>query len=139
MDPAKAAARTALTPAQQEIFDLVAPPAGTRLAPARRERLRDFVERLVAAALKGEPMLDPGPRLARVPVPVFLAHGRGDRLIPWTELVRLREALPAGVLRHAGITSLFSHSFGEKRLPTPRAAWEAIRFVRLIHRMIHLV
>ena len=139
MDPAKATARAALTPRQRAVFDRIAPPAGTRLPPSERQLLSEFVDRLVAAALDREPMLDPGPRLGQVPVPVFLAHGRGDRLIPWTELVRLRRAIPGRVLRHAGITSLFSHSFGEKRLPTPRAAWEAVRFARLIHRMIHLV
>ncbi len=138
-DPLKVEARSALQRRARELFDLLAPPAGTRYGPEQRERVAGLVQWMSVAAVEKEPLLDPGPYLPRVRVPVFLAHGREDRLMPWTELVRLRRALPAGRVRHALVTSLFAHSFREKRLPSPGMAVEAVRFVRAIHRMVHLV
>lgn len=139
MDPKKAAAREALDGRQREVFDLIAPQTGTTLDPASRERLRTLVDRIIGAAVAHEPLLDPAPYFPRVPVPVFLAHGRGDRLIPWTEMVRIRRALPPERLRTSGITTLFAHSFGEKRFPTPGLVAEGIRFVRLLRGMVGLI
>jgi dienelactone hydrolase len=138
-DPLKAAARAALDGRQREVFDLLAPPAGSRYSDADRARLAELGQRIADAAVEREPLLDARPYLDRVPVPVFLAHGRGDRLMPWTELVRLERALPPGLPVWSGITSLFSHSFGEKRWPTPSAILEAFRFVRLMGHMLRLV
>ena len=70
---------------------------------------------------------------------MFLAHGRGDRLMPWTEMIRIRRALPPGRLTRSGITSLFSHSFGERRFPTPGLVLEGLRFVRLLDGMVKLI
>ena len=138
-DPLKAEARAALDPRQQETFDLLAPPAEHRPDVAEEGRLIDLAERLAEAAASAEPMIDPTPYLPDVHVPVFLAHGREDRLMPWTELVRLRRALPDEVVQASGITSLFSHSFGERWLPTPSTIAEAVRFVRLMRRMLRLI
>jgi dienelactone hydrolase len=138
-DPMKAAARERLDPGQREVFDLVAHPAGHELTEAERDRAEALGSRVARAALAAEPLLDPGPHLPGLSLPTFLAHGRGDRLIPWTEKVRLERALPRDRVRHAAVTGLASHSFGEKRFPTPAVAVEAVRFVRLVHAMIHLV
>lgn len=138
-DPLKARARSGLSGPERELFDLLAPPTGTVSAATRRARLRDLADRVAAAAVAREPLLDPAPFLPRVPVPVFLAHGRDDRLIPWTEMVRLRRALPEGRVRHALVTRLFAHSFRERGFPTPAVALEAVRLVRAINRMVHLV
>lgn len=138
-DPLKAEARRRLKEGQQEVFDLIAPPTGTSPTPEERERRGRLADRLAAAALQHEPLLDPGPYLPAVPVPVVLAHGREDRLVPWTELPRLRRALPDARVRHAVVTRLFAHSFRERRFPTPTLAVEAVRFIRAIHRMVHLV
>ncbi len=139
MDPVKVRIREPLDLRQRELFDLIAPPTGHALDPSRRRQVAELVDRLLAAATAADPLLDPGPYLGRVPVPVFLAHGRGDRLIPWTEMIRLRRALPPAGVVSAGITSLFSHSRGERRVPTFAAGIEAIRFARLMHRMLHLI
>lgn len=139
MDPKKEAARVELSLAQREVFDLIAPPAGYVYAEADRERVTDLVRRMTEAAVRHEPLLDPERYLPDVPVPVFLAHGRGDRLMPWTELVRLRRALPEGAVDYSAVTTLFAHSFGERRLPTPRVLLEVLRFIRLIRRMLRLV
>lgn len=138
-DAMKAAARERLEPRQREVFDLVAPATDARLDPEQRQALGDLVERTIERALDHEPLLDPEPYLSRVSVPVFLAHGRDDRLIPWTEMVRLERALPDERVTRSGITTLFSHSFGEKRIPTPDTILEAVRFVRLLNAMIKLI
>lgn len=138
-DPLKEEARSSLDARQQALFDLMAPPTDASRTPAERARLDTLADRLAEAALEQDPALDPTPCLARVPVPVFLAHGRDDRLMPWTELVRLRRSLPEHRIRHAVVTRLFAHSFRERRFPTPSMAAEALRFVRAIHRMVHLV
>jgi acetyl esterase/lipase len=139
LDPAKAAARAALAPANREIFDLIAPPTGTTLSAAREGRLRGLVSEMLDAAVAREPLLDPGAFLPHVPVPVFLAHGRHDRLIPWTEMVRLARALPSDRVRSASITGLFAHSGGEPRRPGPALLVESARFLRLMSRMLRLI
>lgn len=138
-DPLKEAARADLGPADRELFDLIAPPAGVAPSPPQQKRLGELADRLADTAAEEEPLLDPTPYLPRVPVPVFLAHGRDDRLMPWTELTRLQRALPDGRVRHAVVTGLFAHSFRERRFPTPSMAVEAVRFVRAINRMVHLI
>lgn len=138
-DALKEAARSTLSAAQREVFDLIAPPAGAEPTEAERARVEALVDRISEAALLHEPMLEPQSYLKRVRVPVFLAHGRGDRLMPWTEMIRLRRALPDEQVASSTITSLFAHSFGEKRFPTPRVLLEGGRFVRMIHRMLRLI
>jgi dienelactone hydrolase len=138
-DPLKETARAGLDGRRQELFDLIAPPTGTSHTAAQRDRIGVLADRLASGAAARDPLLDPAPYLPEVPVPVFLAHGREDRLLPWTELVRLRRALPRGRLEHAVITPLFAHSFREKRVPTPSTVLEALRFVRAINRMVHLI
>ncbi|MFW5947544.1 MAG: alpha/beta fold hydrolase, partial [Gemmatimonadota bacterium] len=138
-DPWKTEARATLDARQREIFDLLAPPAGTSLTERQRERVAGIVDRMCDAAMAAVPRLDPAPHLPGVAVPVFLAHGRDDRLFPWTELERLRRAIPESCVRHAVVTGLFAHSFRERRFPTPRMGVEAVRFVRAIRRMIRLI
>lgn len=138
-DPIKAEARAGLDAEELEVFDLLAP-ATDRARTADRERhMEKLADALAAAALRRDPGLDPSPFLPRVTVPVFLAHGRDDRLIPWSELVRLQRALPDPVIRHHAVTGLFGHSFRERWLPTPATALEALRFARTINRMVHLL
>lgn len=138
-DPLKQDARSGLGPRQRAVFDLIAPPSGAVWTPADRRRVEELAGRLSAAAVSSEPLLDPLPYVGSVPVPVLLAHGRTDRLMPWTELVRLRRALPPECLDYAAVTGLFAHSFGERRLPSPALLPEAVRFVRLIRRMLRLI
>jgi acetyl esterase/lipase len=139
MDPFKASARRGLAGRDREVFDLIAPPTGTTLDPDARDRLASLVERTLDRAVEREPLLEPAPYLDRVPVPVFLAHGRDDRLIPWTEMLRLRRALPPELVKASGVTALFAHSTGERRLPSPGLAVEGVRFVRLLRSMLRLI
>lgn len=138
-DAIKASVASRLSAEQREIFDLVAPPTTSSYRGTERRRVEDLVHRMTERAVASEPLLDARPYLPRVAVPVLLAHGRGDRLMPWTELIRLRRILPADRVDYSAITSLFAHSFGERRLPTPAVVLEALRFVRLIRRMLRLI
>lgn len=138
-DPLKEEARSRLGPGDRALFDLLAPPTHAEPSASDRDRMETLADRLADAALAAEPLLDPGPFLPRVRVPVFLAHGRDDRLVPWTELVRLRRALPEERVRYSMVTSLFAHSFRERRFPTPAMAVEAVRFVRGVSRMLRLL
>ncbi len=54
-------------------------------------------------------------------------------------MVRLQRAIPEDRVAYAGLTALFSHSFGERRFPTPTVAIEVLRFVRMIRRMLRLI
>jgi dienelactone hydrolase len=137
-DPLKAEARAELDGDDRALFDLIAPATANAPSPDR-DRLGVLADRLAAAARARDPLLDPSDGLPRVAVPVFLAHGRDDRLIPWTELPRLRRVLPDARVRHAMVTELFAHSAGERWIPTPSKLVEALRFVRGLNRMVHLL
>ena len=52
---------------------------------------------------------------------------------------RIRRGLPTEKLRTHGVTTLFSHSFGEKRFPTPGVVVEGAKFVRLLRGMVRLI
>ena len=66
--------------------------------------------RLAEACRRLEPLLEPAAHLQDVRVPTRLIHGRGDRLIPFTECLRLVEGLPDESLEGHTVTGLFSHS-----------------------------
>lgn len=137
-DPFKAELRAELAPEHHAVFDQFAPPAGT--PPWDVEDARRLSRDLADAALRADPLLDPQPLLPRVPVPVLLAHGRDDRLVPFTEMFRLAAGLPADRLRSATVTSLFSHSGGAApQLGILGAAREGIRFLRLLRGILQLI
>jgi pimeloyl-ACP methyl ester carboxylesterase len=104
------------------------PAAGLALADA-----------LAEAALNAEPLLNPADRLGRLRVPVVLLHGRQDRLVPFTESLRLADMLPAVVPRRVTITRLLGHAkmqdAGTPLNPLSFAA-EARRFVATIHDLL---
>ncbi len=117
---------------ERAIWDLLAPPAG---APAADPvAAADLADALAAAAFSVDPGFDPHPALADLRAEVVLAHGGADRLIPFTESLRLREALPAGVAASVTITRLYAHSKGEAPGRVAARAVEVIRFARLLHR-----
>lgn len=130
-DPLKASLRSGLTPRQREVWDLVAPPAGVR---PPTDETRDLAARLTAAALSVHPQLEPREALARVDQRVVLAHGLDDQLIPYTETLRLREALGPRARVSVTITRLFAHSRSAERLGAAKFPLEALRYLRLLHR-----
>ena len=137
-DPLKRRLRESLPPDQREVFDLIAPLTSAP-APelARTEALADTI---AETALRLDPMLDPQPYLPAVRVPVLVAHGRDDRLIPFSESVRLARTLPARQLVNVTITSLFQHSGGtQSGLGPVGMAREGLRFLLLLRGLLRMV
>jgi pimeloyl-ACP methyl ester carboxylesterase len=128
-DPLKVEARARLSPAEREIWDLIAPVAG---APRDLDRARELARDLARIGLQRDPELDPRSILPTVSGRVVLAHGREDRLIPFTEALRIRELLPADAEVHLAITRLFAHSAGADSLPLYRYPAEILRYLRLL-------
>jgi pimeloyl-ACP methyl ester carboxylesterase len=65
---------------------------------------------MARAASERFPMLVSAAGLAQLRIPIVLLHGRSDRLIPFTETLRLGANLPPEALRRATITRLFGHT-----------------------------
>lgn len=121
--------RAGLRGEELRIWELVAPleeqevvrdPAGLELA-----------ERIAEAALRHEPLIDPTPALPRLDCRVVLAHGIDDRLIPYTETLRLGALLPRRLSPMVRLTGLFAHSQGAA-LPLLGYLREGAGFLRLL-------
>jgi pimeloyl-ACP methyl ester carboxylesterase len=135
-DPFKAELRRRLPREQQEIWDLIAPPAGTQV-PAGAGR--EFAKRLFAGVKEREPGLDPRPLLPLIDQRVVLVHGRDDRLIPFTESLRLKAELPPQASADVAITALFAHSRGAERLGILNYPREVARYIALLQRALQPV
>ncbi len=131
-DPVKADLRKGIDPRRRELFDLFAPMAD---AEPDREASLELVEGLCSAAEATDPYLDPARWLHEVQVPVHLIHGREDHLIPFTETLRLQEALPAAPTR-ATITGLFAHSEGKRIASAVGQAAEGMRFLNALRAIL---
>jgi pimeloyl-ACP methyl ester carboxylesterase len=137
-DATKTRLREQIAPGHRAMFDIVAPLSTA--PPADREMLRSMSLQLAEAALRVDPLLDPQPWLGRVGTRVLLAHGRDDRLISYTETIRLGRALPPDRLASVAITALFQHSGGaNRRLGPVGLTVEGARFLRLLHRILNLI
>jgi len=137
-DPLKRELREGLPAPARQLFDIFAPPSGHPIRDV--DHAAGMGDALAAAALRAEPMLDPGPALARLATPVLLAHGRDDRLVPFSESVRLGRELPARVHRGTAITSLFSHSGGTQAgLGVFGTVREGVRFAALLNRIATMI
>ena len=134
LDDLKRRLRLELPTAERALFDIVAPPARASAPPAEAAAL---AAGLADAALTADPLLDPGPALGELATPTLLAHGRDDRLIPYTEMLRLAADLPENVRRGATVTALFAHSGGARPGLGPLGlATEAVRFVDLLRHIL---
>lgn len=137
-DALKVRLRAALPADQRELFDLIAPLTTAR--SPEQQRTLALADTIAETALRLDPLLDPQPFLPTVRVPVLVAHGRDDRLIPFSESVRLARALPARQLVGVTITSLFQHSGGTQSGLGPLGlAREGVRFLLLLRRLLRMV
>jgi pimeloyl-ACP methyl ester carboxylesterase len=134
LDPLKEELRAELEPGRRELFDLFAPPSAQPLVA--NDRSEAMAIDLSAALRKAEPLLDPVPLLGRLRVPVHLFHGRGDRLVPYTESLRLREGLPATLPANVTVTGLFAHSAGHRPAALAERLHEAWIFFRGLSRAL---
>jgi pimeloyl-ACP methyl ester carboxylesterase len=136
-DASKFAAREKLRPDQREVFDIIAPMTTVPRKPT--EQALALGRGLAAAAVREDPLLDPSPWLGKATVPTLLAHGRDDRLIPYSQTLGLRRALPAHIVKRCTITGLFSHSGGTVDTLGPvTKAVEAVRFAALLRALLNL-
>lgn len=127
-DPLKRELRASLRPGGRALFDLFAPPSDREPDPGAAG---DIVPALVEAARGRWPRLDPAPLLRPVPCSVHLVHGRDDRLIPFSESLRLEATLPGDARPRTTVTRLFAHS-GGTRIGPARMLGEAWRFARAL-------
>lgn len=134
--PLRRTLREEIAPDRRPVFDLFAPEPGADRDPGEVERL---AREVAAAAREQSPELDVRPHLEHVPCPVELIHGRDDRLIPFTETLRLREAFPEGARVRATITGLFSHSRESPMRAGVGLVREGWRFFRVLRRVLGLV
>jgi pimeloyl-ACP methyl ester carboxylesterase len=136
-DALKAEIRARLAPDEQPVWDLLAPPAGQPLHDL------DGARRLAAAfaegAIRRDPRVDPRPYFPALHGRVTLSHGRADRLIPFTESLRLAASLPPHLDASCTITGLFAHSAGASGLHPIARAKETLTFVRLLNRALYSV
>lgn len=107
-DPMIEELRASLPGRRQELFDYFA-----RSTRGGRKEGADgafLASGLALACQRVEPLLEPMDALAHVSMPMRLIHGRGDRLIPFTEGLRLGDGLPAQALQDLTVTGLIDHS-----------------------------
>jgi pimeloyl-ACP methyl ester carboxylesterase len=127
-DDLKASLRTGLPPDERRMWDLIAPVGDHGETSGSRIEL---AERIAAAALANHSVPDPLPFLERLDQRIVLAHGLDDRLIPYTETLRLRAAMPPSVDARVFLTRMFAHSSRDtlSRLQYPR---EVVRYISLL-------
>ena len=130
-DAMKRELRGRLSPEGREVWDLLAPPSGT--LPQDLDAARRLADAMGRAMLERYPDLDPGPVLGRLRSRIILSHGRADRLIPWTESLRLAEMMPPGADVHTTITGLFAHSAHAGWMHPLARARETAQFIRLLN------
>ena len=121
-DLTKLQIREGLAPGLRELFDLIAPPSDREPDIEEGAKLASV---LAEGGKRVQPLMDPAQALAEVPHPVHVLHGRFDHLIPFSEGLRLREALPARSESHATVTRIFGHS-AQDPLPSPMQAMREI-------------
>ena len=126
-------------PSRRDLFRALAPASGHRPPVEITEHLAPL---LAQAAYDDSPSARPVSFLGEIPVPVRLVHGRGDRLIPFTESLRIAEAFPADSDVRVYLTGLFSHSQAEKGGGTGAGepgVEEQLNFVRILADILTLV
>jgi dienelactone hydrolase len=107
-DAAIADLRARLPVAVHPAWDLLAPPSARLVPDVQAGRM--LADAMAAAALRGEPELDPRGRLDGLRTPAALLHGEADRLIPYSETLRLAQAVPREQMRSVTVTKLLGHT-----------------------------
>jgi pimeloyl-ACP methyl ester carboxylesterase len=136
LDARKASLREAVAEDRRWLFDLYAPPSDVLPDP---KLAASAAEALVAAARPEDPFDEPARALEGVARPVHVLHGRHDVVIPFTEGLRLRAALPTGTWSRATVTRLFGHSGEQSFSATLRSARELPRFFQALRGVLRLV
>lgn len=120
---------------ERRIWETVAPLTGVAVD---LDGARELAARFTEAALEHQPGLDPRPHLPHLHAKVVLSHGRQDRLVPFTETLRLTSMIPPAVNPSTTITGLFAHSAGAWLHPVHWVR-ETTTFVRLLDRALYAI
>jgi pimeloyl-ACP methyl ester carboxylesterase len=129
--------RSSLPERRRPLFDLFATPSKD-VRPEQEERL-EIALKLAEACRRVAPLLEPASELDDLDVPTRLIHGRTDRLIPFTEGMRLMAGLPRRAQRDLSVTGLFNHSADSAPIEILDRAVEGIRMFGTIRGMINTV
>jgi len=100
---------------------------------------REIALGLAEACRRAEPLLDTAAHLHGIDRPTRLIHGRGDRLIPFTEGLRLRDALPPAARGKLTVTGMFNHSADSAPAGALQRSIETLRMVGAIRDVINTV
>ena len=114
-DSLNARLREGLPAGVRPVWDLLAPRSFERVAD--RPTARELATLMASAAVERYPLLASTAGLDGLRLPMVILHGRADRLIPFTESLRLAEQLPATALRRVTITRLFGHTRSREARP----------------------
>lgn len=123
-------------PSRRNLFRELALSNGTRAPEELADRLAPV---LAQAAKNASPLFDIIPRLSEIRVPVRLIHGRQDRLMPFTETLRLAEAFPRDAELRVFLTGLFSHSQRHSRSALFGEIGEMSRFLYMMSDILGLL
>lgn len=118
--------RRGLPGTDRALFDLFAHPGGRDPEP---DDVAELVAELAGVARKTSPLMDPGDGLGKVTLPVHLLHGRHDRLIPFTEALRMERRLGPSSRTRCTVTGLFTHSRGDPVRAPARLLREGAAFM----------
>lgn len=130
-DALKREIRARLTPPGREVWDLLAPRSGT--LPADLDAARRLADAMGQTMLERFPALDPQPNLPQLRGRIILSHGRADRLIPWTESLRLHAMMPPAADVSMTVTGLFAHSTHAGWMHPLDRLRESAQFIRLLN------
>ena len=125
----------AIHPSRRELFRAFAPAAGQ---PPDREIWEPLAPVLARTIRASSPLAEAPPFLHRLDVPVRLIHGREDRLIPFSETLRLGREFPPDADIQVFLTGLFSHSQRGGTSGPLNKAREAYRFLRALSDIMEL-
>jgi pimeloyl-ACP methyl ester carboxylesterase len=129
--------RASLPSRKRALYDLFARPSHATL-PHRDEALA-LARGLFETCVRLEPLLEPTAHLQSLRVSTQLIHGRGDRLIPYTESWRLGEALPSGARGGLTVTGLFSHTAGQAPESLVERVRESATFFHALRAVVNTV
>jgi pimeloyl-ACP methyl ester carboxylesterase len=128
LDASKERLRRGVHSSRSDLFRALAPPAGERTP---RELAEILAPALALTARETSPLFEPARFLDQVTVPVRLIHGKADRLIPFSESLRLRDAFPPEADVRVYLTALFAHSQRHRGNGSAEVG-EQIRFLRVM-------
>ncbi len=136
-DALKAELRSNLMSRHQTTFDLFAPcTTATTLGGDAGEAMAIDLAR---ACRKSQPLLDPNIELERMRVPIHLFHGRGDRLVPYTESLRFHQRLPTNIRSDVTVTGLFAHSADHRPATMALRVREGLVFFKAMQGVLNWV